>query len=104
MVVLLGFLGIGMSKAGFIWLANPALFVAWLYVRQAKISFLFASMASVLAILFLFIREVVITEAGHVSEVNFLCTGYWLWLSSILVFATGQYVIHRRIRNQKMIK
>ena len=90
-ILLFGPLGLLASVTNWTWLANPALFAAWVaQVLGARIvSAALSSAAFVIALCFLFQHEIMTNEAGTLSPITGYKIGYWIWLSSIAVFCFG---------------
>jgi hypothetical protein len=87
-------LGLFASATSWAWLANPILFWAWAALAVGeKISSLAALalslVALVIAISFLFQREIMTNEAGILLPITGYRIGYWIWLSSIAVCGFG---------------
>src|SRR5688572_1167537 len=78
--LLVGWMGMYSFGAALSWLANPALWLSWMYMkRKPKRSILFAVISAVFAFLFLFFDEVVINEKGNMGRIISYQAGYWLW-------------------------
>ena len=73
---------------GLIWLANPLFILSLLiffFSKKKRIAVILSLIVSILAISFLLIKEIIWSEAGHVGEITGYLTGYWLWVSAILL-------------------
>ena len=90
-IVLFGPLGLLLSITNWTWLANPTLFAAWItQVLGARILSAALSWAAfVIAISFLFQRDIMTNEAGILFPITGYKIGYWIWLSSIAVCCFG---------------
>lgn len=70
------------------WFANPALFVAWLFLlfrAATTAAAIFSGAALVAAVYFFAFPRVMNNEGGVVVRVSSLELGYWLWLASIVL-------------------
>jgi hypothetical protein len=86
-ILIWGPLGLLVSPVHWTWLANPALFAAWIaQLAQGQIPAVILSfMAFIIAISFLVQRAIITNEAGITSPVTGYGAGYWIWLASIVV-------------------
>ena len=110
--LLVGWMGLYSLGASLSWLANPAIWLAWMYLkRKPKRALGFAIAATLLAASFLLFDEVVTNEAGHMGRIISYKAGYWLWLSSMVFMLGGSIVVlfsknkeeHLHHHNQKKI-
>jgi len=76
--------------SGFCWLANPLLCYSWiaLFENQRRSEWTGVS-AVLLALSFLCLKKVVAGQSGLPKEIVSYGTGYWLWLSSLVVNCIG---------------
>ncbi|NII84379.1 MULTISPECIES: hypothetical protein [unclassified Pedobacter] len=86
--------GIGLFGGGtaefLIWLANPFYFIAlFLFAKNKKVSILFILISSLLAISFSSWEEILISESGSNGKIVSFSSGYYLWVTSILVLCFG---------------
>ena len=84
--LIVGALGVvGVSFPNLIWLANPALFLAWILIwqRRARWAQILAGIALVLAASFMLAETIVASTSGMPSKITGLAIGYWFWLASI---------------------
>ncbi len=89
-LVISGFFGFFSSAAGLTWLANPALWFAWVVIARKPGRSLYAgAMAMAMALGFLLCKDVMINEAGGVSNITNIRIGYSLWVGSIAVMLLG---------------
>ena len=88
-----------------IWLANPLCFIAILCLMFDKKSALyFASVSIVLSLSFLSSNTILAAESGARGEVLSIKSGYYIWLSSIVIFTIGIYFYfknHREIKYEE---
>ncbi|HTH96720.1 MAG TPA: hypothetical protein VL574_04840 [Stellaceae bacterium] len=89
-ILLFGVFDFLVDQRNLTWFANPLLFAAWLLiwrewrrVRWRALGGILGVLAAVLAIAFLFRKEIVTNEAGIPFPITGLRIGYWLWLASI---------------------
>lgn len=78
----------GLFQGVFAWLANPALFVAWILLlsrRRRTLAVYFSIAAVALALSFLLHRKILRNEAGDYGTIVGYCLGYWLWTASMFV-------------------
>lgn len=81
------------GKSGISWLANPFLWFAWfLLVKNKKIAWLPAFIASLFCTSFLYYKEIIRNEAGTYEIITTIRIGYWLWLASSIVCFVGDLV------------
>lgn len=80
--------------SGFCWLANPALIMAWIFLKKKpKLSFYFSLVSTFLALAFFFLACEHNFETGTCFEVTEFKAGYWLWLSSSVVNLAGNLIL-----------
>ena len=102
-ILIFGPLGLLASPTNWTWLANPILLAAWMMLAvQARILSAPLSLAAfVIAISFLFQREIMTNEAGILFPITGYRIGYWIWLSSIAVCFLGSIPPLARYENKK---
>lgn len=85
-------------RAGYVWLANPALLMAWWCMRKDRkaIAVILGLTALVLAASFLLVPEVLIDEQRPPQPVVGMAFGYWLWLASCAVTFVGALLMRPR--------
>ncbi|MFM7055410.1 MAG: hypothetical protein ACKO2P_00665 [Planctomycetota bacterium] len=71
------------------WLANPTIAVAWVcgLTRFRWLTLVLSALALLLALSFLFQRDILINEAGHRGPVTAIGQGYRIWLLSMAFLA-----------------
>jgi hypothetical protein len=84
-VLIVGALGVPLFGSNLLWLANPALFVAWFFIwqRQGVWASILGGVALALAAAFMLVDSIVASESGMPSRITGLALGYWVWLASI---------------------
>ena len=85
-----------------IWMANPLLIsglLFFLFSKKSKLALILSSIASVLAISFTQIDEIIKDEAGNVGEITEYLLGYWLWITAIFLL-TIILIINRIFENK----
>lgn len=96
-----GSFGFFSCPVGFVWLANPTLLYAWIYLnKKPKNSFIASLIAFAICISFMFFPEMMVNEAGSYSRIIGYKLGYWLWTSSSLVLLIGNlrnYWLRKRV-------
>jgi hypothetical protein len=99
-LLLMGWMGL--FSGVFAWLANPLLFVAWMLLALRLTQA--ATICTIGAILcigsFLLHDSILIDEAGGRARILGYGAGYWLWLSSAIVFFAA--CISRAIEVRKL--
>ncbi|HEY8927790.1 MAG TPA: hypothetical protein VIM55_01265 [Mucilaginibacter sp.] len=96
-----GAFGFFSSAAGLTWLANPALWISWIFMRRRYTLSMITSLASlIIGLLFLKVSEFMVNEGGTYSDITGYRIGYWLWLSSITLMFTANLYIYFFERNQ----
>lgn len=85
----------GVTAGTFTWLANPALFFAWISMLRSKYraALLAAIIALSLMISFLLQSTVVSSEAPTYSRIIGYGTGFWLWVGSAVIQIVGCIVM-----------
>jgi len=85
-------------RAGYVWLANPALMTAWWMMRKERkgvaVALGFAALA--LSASFLRVPEVMVDELRPPQPVIGVAVGYWLWLASCAVTFVGALAMRSR--------
>lgn len=66
-----------------IWLANPILFLAWIYIKRPKRSYSLSLISSLLSLSFIFWNY----------DDKTLGPGYFIWLSSSIIMLIGSFSI-----------
>jgi hypothetical protein len=104
-LILIGWLGtISGGGAAFAWIANPLIFFSWfLFFRDLKNSMWTSILATIFAASFLLFDDVVGSEAPTYYTVTAIKLGYWLWLTSIALFAFLTIVIYLIARQNNSI-
>ena len=75
-----------------IWLANPLCFIAILCLMfDKKIALHFASVSIILSLSFLSSNTILAAESGTRGEILAIKSGYYIWLSSIVILTIGLY-------------
>lgn len=75
----------------FVWLANPAYFLAIMLLRRRRRAALALSAAAVLlALSFCFCDRLIVSESGTQGRVGAKAVGYYLWTASFVVLLAGQ--------------
>jgi hypothetical protein len=100
-LLLAGWLGVFYGT--FAWVANPALFFAWLtfYLRRYQLATTFALIATLFMLSFLLTKTVVSSEAPTYSKVIGYGAGYWLWVGSALALLVGSILQWLSAANMK---
>lgn len=88
-LLILGWTGI--MYGIFTWLANPALFAAWIlgFRKKSKSCFLASAIALAFVTTFLLRETIVSSEAPTYSPIISYGTGFWLWVASGSVQTVG---------------
>lgn len=87
-LLMIGWFGALCGGAGLAWFANPLILLAWiLYFKKNLLSVWMAALASGFSASFLCFSKVISSEAPTYSTITERKAGYWLWLTSILIFA-----------------
>jgi hypothetical protein len=94
-LLLIGWIGMIMGGGAAIsWLANPFIFLSWLFIfKKIKVSVFFSIISFILAFSFLFFDKVITSEAPTFSKIKDYKIGYWIWLISIFIFSMGSVII-----------
>jgi len=74
----------------FIWLANPLfIFSIYLKQKQKKGAILFGWAAILVALSFCFKKDILASESGSTAPIEQKGIGYFLWVSSMVIWALG---------------
>lgn len=85
-----------------IWLANPLCLVAILCLLfDKKIALHFASVSIILSLSFLSSNTVLAAESGTRGEILSIKSGYYIWLSSIVILTIGVYFYFKNYQEIK---
>jgi hypothetical protein len=86
---------------GFTWLANPAILIAWIFIRKNPKKSLSASIVGfLLAISFLFFQNMVLDEGGNMQQITaYHHLGYWLWQASMVFMLSGNLILYFQARS-----
>ncbi len=69
------------------WVANLLLIISWIIpYKNIKLKIWFSSISTILSLAFLFFDEIMKNEAGHYGQITGYALGYWLWVSSSLLY------------------
>jgi len=87
---LLGFFGLS-SGAGISWLANPCFFISFLQLKKEnfKKAKIFSFISVLFGLSFMFFDEIIANEGGGKAKITGYDLGYWLWLSSLIIYFLG---------------
>ena len=105
-VLAIGWMGVfdGLNK-GLIWLANPLYFVSlFLYNFKNKITFIVAIFIILLALWFTQIHQINVSEGPVTNKIIKLSLGYYLWLTSFIILATGSGIEFFKMTNKNKFK
>ena len=86
-----GWLGM-LYGVGFEWLANPLLFMAWIFCfMKLRVEAIFTSAGTIILMLtFLRNHSIALDEGGNLYPIVGVGAGFWLWVTSaILCFAAA---------------
>jgi hypothetical protein len=94
---------IGLFGGVFAWLANPALWLAWIFILARRYAAALVLLIASLAFALSFLREKhwERDESGsHTATITGHGPGYWLWIASIVIALAGCIVtiIRDRVR------
>ena len=88
-----GAIGFATGGAALTWLANPLLFLSWILIhKNPKLSLQISIAATLIALSFLFFKQIMADEAGNYSRIISYKFGYWLWVSSSVIMFVGNLV------------
>lgn len=100
---LLGWLNFNLI--GLIWLANPLFLLSlflFFFSKKSKLALISSSVASVLAISFTQIDEIIKNEGGFTGQITEYLLGYWLWIS-VIFSITIILILNIILENKKTI-
>jgi hypothetical protein len=94
-VLLVGWLGL-LYDGVWAWLANPMVMLSWalLKLRRSMSALVCAIAACVLALTFLRVRFITVSEAPTTAPIATLESGYWIWIASMCVAALAALAGH----------
>lgn len=89
--VLLGGVGLlGFGGAFTAWLANPLLIISWILPHEKLVwKIVLSALAVLFSLSFLLFSEIIKDEAGHIGKITGYGAGYWIWVSSSLLYFIG---------------
>ncbi len=95
-LLLIGWIGLIMGGGAAIsWLANPFIFLSWVFFfKNIRFSIFFSTISFIFALSFLFFDNVITSEAPTFSKITKYRIGYWSWLISIFIFLLGSIFIY----------
>lgn len=96
---LLGWLNFNLI--GLIWLANPLFLLSlflFFFSNKPKLALISSSVASILAISFTQIDEIIKNEGGFTGQITEYLLGYWLWTIAIILM-TIILIINKTMHN-----
>jgi hypothetical protein len=94
-VLFSGGFGFFLSPAGFTWLANPAIFIAWItFNKKTYASLITSAIAAALSVSFLFFHRIIATESGDFNKIISYKLGYWLWMASLVLMLIDNVIIY----------
>jgi hypothetical protein len=96
--LLFGAIGVLLGGVYLSWLANPFIFLSWIFLKRIKYSLAFSLLAVITSGSFLLFSEIKNFETGDYDKITHYHTGYWIWLSSMVVMLTGNII---RLLNKK---
>ena len=78
---------LGWSEAFVVWLANPILIfsIVFLWKEKINLSLIMASVALIASFSFFLQNSIMINEAGTEGKITGYDTGYWVWISSLIL-------------------
>ena len=92
--VLIGGIGIAFGGTALAWLANPLLWISWIFIkRNRKLSLICSIVSPLVCLSFLLFDKIIDDEAGHYNEITGYKMGYWLWLASSLAMLAGNLIL-----------
>jgi hypothetical protein len=82
-----------------IWLANPLYFVSiYLLIKGNSKAKATSIIATFVALSFSTWDNILVSTSGRTGKIDTLGTGYWLWVSSLVIFTVGALYIFRKIK------
>lgn len=85
----IAFLGGGIIET-VIWLANPLSLIAIIvFFKSDEICKVFSISALILSLIYIYWKKILAAENGRMADIEELCFGYWLWITSILILNIG---------------
>lgn len=85
-------------RAGYVWLANPVLLMAWWAMRKDRktVAVVLSLAALAIGASFLRVPEVLVDELRPPQPVVGVALGYWLWLASCAATFVGALLMRSR--------
>lgn len=87
--LIMGSIGLLFGGANVTWLANPILYLSWIFRRRTKVGIVLSALAFIISISFLLFDRIVDNESGHLNKIVSYEAGYWLWISSSITMVVG---------------
>ena len=83
-----------------IWLANPIFFIAIYQLTQDRKNSRYLSLlAVIIGLIYTQFGEILANEGGRKVPIISLELGYWLWITSMLVFSLGTFIYFSSNKN-----
>lgn len=103
MDLLVGWMGVLMLHLpAMVWLANPTLLAAWIFIKKnQRISFILSVISLLIMLSFLLFDEIIVNESGASSKITAYGLGYWLWVLSAFIMVVGNTVLYFLKRKER---
>ncbi len=94
-LLIFGWSGLLAGGATIAWLANPLIFLSWIFFFiKPKVSLILSLVATLLSASFLCFNTIISSEETSYSTITERKAGYWLWLISIAIFSISTLIIY----------
>jgi len=91
-----GIFGLFTGGVALTWLANPILFASWIIMfvnnKSIKLPLIGGLISTMLSISFLLFDKIMHDEAGNYVDIISYKSGYWIWVTSILIVLIGNII------------
>ncbi len=84
------------------WCANPIYLITLFWMAMVKactkkycpsiFTLIMSTLAAILGLLFIWNRDILSDEAGHVEQVETLYIGYWLWEAALVLLVIALWI------------
>ncbi len=98
----IAFLGGGIIET-LIWIANPLSLIAIIiFFKSNEICKVFSISALIFSLIYLFWGKILVAENGRLADIEKLCLGYWLWITSIMILNIGIFYYFWEFKKHKL--
>jgi len=96
LLLVVGVFGLFSFPAGVTWLANLTIFIAWRSFKNPKRALIWSAIGLGIALSFMLFKQVMVNEAGGISNVTQYQLGYYLWVASFVGMLASSFISYRQ--------